>query len=312
MSKLKQLTDLDLKLLRVFVTIVDQGSFTAAQAQLNISQSVLSENLKSLEIRLGMRLCERGPGGFLVLPEGHEVYRGAKQLFAAVEDFKTDLAQIGDGLSGELTVALEDDVLTNPNSRIAEALHAFSRTHGRRVRIKIEIMAGFQVISRVADGTAQIGLTVARTRVRGVRRLPLFFESRHLYCAQGHPIFEVREDDITEAEIVRYDYSSRGHLEPDGFAPVGHFSDTGDVGLGAQAHLALVLSGRNVGFVPDHVAKPYVERRVLRCVRPDLTRVEDDVVAVSRVKYQGLAMIVRLLEHLAEAHGRSLDQIEEH
>ena len=55
MPKLKQLSDVDLKLLRVFVQIVDCGSFTAAQAHLNISQSVLSERLKSLAIRLGMR-----------------------------------------------------------------------------------------------------------------------------------------------------------------------------------------------------------------------------------------------------------------
>ena len=45
--------DIDLKLLRSFCCIVEEGSFTSAQAALNLSQSALSEYLKSLEIRLG-------------------------------------------------------------------------------------------------------------------------------------------------------------------------------------------------------------------------------------------------------------------
>ena len=60
MSGPSQIYDVDLKLLRCFCAIVEEGSFTAAQATLNLSQSVLSEHLKSLEIRLGTRLCQRG------------------------------------------------------------------------------------------------------------------------------------------------------------------------------------------------------------------------------------------------------------
>ena len=52
--------DADLKSLRIFETIVRCGGFSAAQSALNISASVISEQMSLLESRLGLRLCERG------------------------------------------------------------------------------------------------------------------------------------------------------------------------------------------------------------------------------------------------------------
>ncbi|CCV16476.1 LysR family transcriptional regulator [Mesorhizobium sp. STM 4661] len=303
MSKLKQLSDLDLKLLRVFVVIVEQGSFAAAQGQLNISQSVLSENLKSLEIRLGIRLCDRGPGGFRVLPEGKDVYAAAKRLFLAVDDFKFDLASVGDGLSGELALALEDDVIVNPASRIPEALKEYVNSYGRRIKLKIEIMAGFQVLSKVADGTAQIGITVAvdRTRLRGIQSIPLFKETLRLYCSEGHELYSDNSP-LAQEKIREYHYSSRGHLEPENFAGTLKAGDTEDIGLGAQAQLALILSGRNVGYVPDYIAAPYVVSGKLKQIGEVSS--ENDVVAAVRSKNSGLKPIEQLVRVLERVHGK--------
>jgi DNA-binding transcriptional LysR family regulator len=306
MSKLRQLSDVDLRLLRVFVVIVDQGSFAGAQGQLNISQSVLSENLKSLEIRLGIRLCERGPGGFRVLPEGEQVYKSAKRLFAAVEDFKTDLSDVGEGLAGDLSIALEDDIMTNPACQIPAAIGAFLKAHGRRVRLKLEIMAGYQVLTKVADGSAQIGITVAvdRTKTRGLEYSPLFGETLRLCCARGHELFGELASKIDTEFILQHQYSSRGHLEPDNFLGALASSHDGDIGLGAQAQLALVLSGRNIGFIPEHVAAPHIAAGHMRYMDNDgHGKSTNEVVAVTRTKNHDVKMIDLFLRQLAKSHG---------
>ncbi|MBA8910548.1 LysR family transcriptional regulator [Aminobacter ciceronei] len=306
MSKLRQLSDVDLRLLRVFVVIVDQGSFAGAQGQLNISQSVLSENLKSLEIRLGIRLCERGPGGFRVLPEGQQVYKSAKRLFAAVEEFKTDLSDVGEGLAGDLSLAIEDDVMTNPDCRIPLAIGTFLRDHGRRVRLKIEVMAGFQVLSRVADGSAHVGVTVAvdRTKTRGLDSYALFMETLRLCCGRGHELFSVPTPKIEAEQLLQFQYSSRGHLEPDNFLGALATGYEGDIGLGAQAQLALVLSGRNIGYIPEHVAAPYVTSGEMRYIgQEEQARRTNGVVAVTRTKNQDVKMIDLFVRQLAKSHG---------
>ena len=61
---LNQLSDLDLRLIRVFLSVLDAGGISAAQTALNVSQSTISTQLATLETRLGFRLCERGRAGF--------------------------------------------------------------------------------------------------------------------------------------------------------------------------------------------------------------------------------------------------------
>lgn len=61
---LGQVHDPDLHLLRLFVTVVEAGGFSAAQGVLGLSQPTISQRMAQLEARLGYRLCSRGKGGF--------------------------------------------------------------------------------------------------------------------------------------------------------------------------------------------------------------------------------------------------------
>ena len=60
----------DLRLFRLFMTVVEAGGFTAAQSELNLSLSTISTHFAELEGRLGVRLCRRGRSGFKLTEEG--------------------------------------------------------------------------------------------------------------------------------------------------------------------------------------------------------------------------------------------------
>ncbi len=63
-------TGSDIRLLRVFEAVVKNGGFTAAQGELNISQSTISNHITALEQRLGVTLHQRGRGGFWLTDKG--------------------------------------------------------------------------------------------------------------------------------------------------------------------------------------------------------------------------------------------------
>lgn len=67
---LGQVSDFDIRLLRIFKTIVECGSFSAAESTLGLSRSAISLHMGDLEKRLGMRLCQRGRAGFALTDEG--------------------------------------------------------------------------------------------------------------------------------------------------------------------------------------------------------------------------------------------------
>ena len=84
---LKNVTDIDLRLLRLFASVVRCGGFTAAQAELNMSQSNISMHIGNLEKRLGYRLCKRGKGGFSYVIGGR-----SRNVFRYVRDTSTGVS----------------------------------------------------------------------------------------------------------------------------------------------------------------------------------------------------------------------------
>ena len=86
---LAQVSDFDIRLLRIFRSVVECGGFSAAETVLGIGRSAISQQMSDLEQRLGLRLCQRGRAGFSLTEEGREVYQSALQLLSALESFRT-------------------------------------------------------------------------------------------------------------------------------------------------------------------------------------------------------------------------------
>ena len=81
---LAQVSDFDIRLLRLFRSVVECGGFSAAESVLGIGRSAISQQMSDLEQRLGLRLCQRGRAGFALTEEGREVYQSSLQLFGAL------------------------------------------------------------------------------------------------------------------------------------------------------------------------------------------------------------------------------------
>lgn len=305
MQALRQLHDVDFKLLRCFCTIVDEGGFAAAQTALNLSQSMLSEYLKTLEIRIGARLCQRGPKGFKLYREGEIVYKAAKALFASVDAFKQQTAGLNGGLGFELSVAVQDGIIDHPASCVPEAISRFSEYYPN-LTLKLEIAHGFRVMERVIDGTVHVGVGLSVNQDLSELRSELLYEEEDfLYCGRGHPLFDLAENSIDQACLEDCAYCHRGPFEC--FLPNGTqgFSQNGDIGHGAEAQLALVLCGRNVAFLPEHLATPFVKAGRMRLLRPDITRRISPVVAVMRPDQGHNPLARRFIECLIDCHAEA-------
>jgi DNA-binding transcriptional LysR family regulator len=76
--------------LKAFVTVVAQGSFARAAAELRVSPSTLSQTIRELESRLGMRLLNRTTRSLSLTDAGKRLHSRFKpamiEMEAAVED----------------------------------------------------------------------------------------------------------------------------------------------------------------------------------------------------------------------------------
>ncbi len=295
---LAQVSEADLRLLRVFIAIAESGGLSAAELTLNISRSVISRHLKDLEDRLGVRLCERGRAGFALTGEGVVVLDAARRLLGQLDAFRNQIAELHDELRGDLHVAVFDKFATNPNCRIAQAIAEFGDA-APAVRLHLHIDSGSVIEQGIIDGRFAVAVQPFHRASDSIRSLPLFREQMHLYCAAHHPFAAntPSQDVLRRAAFVGLSYHSQ-NMETYwrlGLEPRATASDQ-------EGTLALLASGRYLGFLPEHYARRFEEAGMIRRVPAEGFGYECEWHAVVRRMPAPTRLANEFLERLLSAH----------
>ena len=83
-----------LEAIRMFVRVVDSGSFSAVAREAGIGQPAVSKQIAALEARLGAQLLRRTSRSLSVTEAGQDFYESALRL---VDDLETAVSRIGRG-----------------------------------------------------------------------------------------------------------------------------------------------------------------------------------------------------------------------
>jgi len=94
----------DLRQLRYFVAIVEEGSLSRAAARLHVSQPPLSTQIKALEDELGVQLLLRGNRGVSPTAAGKVFYEDVRVLLARLDQARQRARQVHEGEVGVLAV----------------------------------------------------------------------------------------------------------------------------------------------------------------------------------------------------------------
>ena len=96
---------MDIRQLKYFVTIAEEGKITAAAKQLHIAQPPLSRQLKQLEEELGVVLFDRNKKKNLTLTyEGEVFYKRAKDILHKLRDSILEVQELREEVAGTLAV----------------------------------------------------------------------------------------------------------------------------------------------------------------------------------------------------------------
>jgi DNA-binding transcriptional LysR family regulator len=309
-----QVSDLDLRLLRVFRAVVEAGGFAAAELALNIGRSTISRHIKDLEERLGLSLCRRGRGGFALTPEGEHIYQATLKVMGAISDLKSEVHTLHQRLTGSLQLALFDKTVTNPACRIATAI-GWLRERAPEVAVEIRVLPLNDIERGVLDGHFHVGVIPTHRRSEACAYTPLFGERMLLYCGSGHPLFERAADGATRGHgrsaAVKPPTETEVQAQP--FAGLGFHSDNMERGhaFGLQRRATaydqegvatLILSGAYVGFLPDHYAASFVAQDRMRALLPRTFTYACGFEAIVRRGGQRARLAETFLQLLAEAH----------
>ena len=296
---LSNVQDLDLKLLRLFRTVAKHGGFVAAQYELNLSLPTISNQIKQLEERVGVRLCERGALGFRLTAEGEGLLRATDGLFAQLDAFRAEVADLARAPVGEVKLGIVDNLTTDPNCRIPEAIRAMhARLPGAAIRFFIGPPSELE--SQVLGGSLDLAIGLFPAPPAALESVRLFAEEHALYCARGHALFDA--ESIVAGDLAAHPYVSWSYQEAYVAAAPAAFRAQSSTPF-MEALVYLVLSGVYIGYLPRHSAERWVRLGRLRPLLGEAGVRHVPVTLISRRSQRPNRIVAACREELERAHG---------
>jgi DNA-binding transcriptional LysR family regulator len=142
--------------LRIFLAIVDTGSFAGAGRRLHRAVSVVSYGIANLEAQLGLTLFEReGTRKPVLTDAGRAVLAEARGVAQGIDGLRAKVKGLLDGLEAEVDLAV--DVML-PAERLGRVLRSFA-TAFPTVALRLHVEALGAVTTMVLDGKAVTGVS---------------------------------------------------------------------------------------------------------------------------------------------------------
>ena len=294
-----QVGNIDIRLLRIFRTVVDNGGFSAAEVELGISISAISIAVSDLETRLGMKLCRRGRAGFSVTDQGTEVYQAALRLLGSLEDFRTQVNSLSSQLKGELNIGITDNLVTMQHMRVTEAMTGLKQ-RGPDVQINIRMIPPGDIEKSVLDGRLHIGVIPDIKRLSGLEYLDLYDEEMRLYCSANHPLYGEPEKALTVSLLNKQEAVVPASAVTKALKAQMLKMRATATSTDREGVAFLILSGRFIGFLPTHYAANWLRQGQMRELLPQKLSFVTPYAAVTRRAVQPNLVLQAFIEELAK------------
>jgi DNA-binding transcriptional LysR family regulator len=195
---------MELRQLRVFIAVAEEGGFSRAADRLHIVQSAVSAGIRSLERELGTTLFDRDTRHVALSDAGQALLPEARRVLSAVALASDTVAQVGGGLRGSVTLGT---MQAQGMRRVSTArlVAAFQRDHPG-VRINARHVGGSTAMARqITDDRLDLGiLSLVDQAPAGLELTRLASEPMLLACAPGHPLADSNTVSLAELTAERF------------------------------------------------------------------------------------------------------------
>ena len=297
---LKNVRDADLHLLRVFVAVAECAGIAAAQERLNVAASTISTQISNLETRLGVRLCERGRGGFSLTAEGKLVLEAAYKLLKDVGLFLHSVEAVKGKLLGTVNMVVLDNIIQNPQLRLSQALRVLRAEHPL-LEVEMHQLPPGQLENAIVKHEADIGISWIASRLPSLSRQSIFVEHQVICCGWNHPLYERAPHNVTDGELEAADWVRRGYRMPRSLRFASPPTSSA-IAYHMEGVAHFILAGTHIGYLPRHYVEHWLQSGEMRLLCPRRHSYELNFQVLSRTDMNMNPMVRTVRETLIDVH----------
>ncbi|WP_150267826.1 LysR family transcriptional regulator [Paenibacillus tepidiphilus] len=145
---------MDIRQLKYFLAIAEEGQITSAARKLQMAQPPLSQQLKQLEDELGVKLVERGPRSIQLTDAGLLLRERAQQILEMADSTARELGDLVKGIRGTLSIGT---VSSSAATLLQDRLFEFHKEYSG---VKFAIHEGntYRILDLLAKGIVEVGI----------------------------------------------------------------------------------------------------------------------------------------------------------
>ncbi|MGN0858432.1 MAG: LysR family transcriptional regulator, partial [Stenotrophomonas sp.] len=251
---------MDLRQLRYFLAVVENGSFTRAAAATGRTQQALSKGINALEQQLGERLFERGTRQIVLTDAGRLLMDHARTADDAVRRFEDRLAEMQTGSEGQVRIG------TGPStagSLVAPAVLALRR-HWPKIGVHVAggIAPELQpaLLARELDVVVTLHTAGEDAPDPRIHSEVLMHDAYRVLASARHPLARTRALQLASLldqpwifgrRLGEVEHAFRQHFLDAGLQPPANTMDTGS----PEFLRALVREGGYLTLLPSRIAQ---------------------------------------------------------
>ena len=190
---------MDIKQLRYFIAIAEEGSLSAASQRLRVAQPSLSQHLIKIEQELGVMLMNRSPRGVALTKSGEILLRHAREICHSMGICQESVKESGAVLEGAVAFGLPSSISMVLSVPLAETVrHLLPKV---RLRI-VEAMSGY-IREWLQDETIDLGFLYDHDDARTFEARQLMQEDLYFFAAADNwPLRRAVGDPVPLSEIA--------------------------------------------------------------------------------------------------------------
>jgi DNA-binding transcriptional LysR family regulator len=170
---------------------------------------------------------------------------------------------------GTLNLGLIGHAPVNANARISQAIERF-RQRDESVHFTVSVRPPGELEGLLLDGKIHMAIGYFWHRVPALDYTTIFHETQLAYAGRGHPLFG-KAGLVAPEDALTHAWAWRSYPLPEAAGSPAERLVTA-LADNMEAVAMLVLSGRHLGYLPEHFAAPYVAQGLLAPLAPEAMR----------------------------------------
>jgi len=257
--------DLEVRHLKLVRSVNTHGSLTRAGAELHLTQSALSHQLRDIELRLGSALFLRVGKRMVLTPAGEQLLRSAVEVLATIERTEEAIRRMAVAGGGVLRISTECYTCYH---WLPSLLKEYRRAHPR-VEIQVVGEATQHPLPYLLDGRLDLAIVSDPVRDRRLVTRRLFDTEMVVIVAPRHPLATqpyVRVEDFADETLIIYPPKEESSVYQEVLVPAGvRPAELQQIQL-TEAIIELVKAGLGIAVLARWAVAPHVKAGTLRAV----------------------------------------------